>query len=244
MGLEQQGPFGCIIYSSPPMDSLEFGNLPLIEVTCNLVLAEQRAFAWDDIAAVRAALKDRLPIVSDFFSGRIPSPVGFVFGTAPGAAFESDMGAKVEVRPDRLTSSWRRLGPDSNYVRFKQLFDALQIATDALGSPAVSIVNMVYVNRAPHEQGSFRDLLRSDLFPEIVAKEVKDYNVAWLLESEVEFRLQVSPEDQLAVLSTAAGLWSSGDWQAELKLVHETLQTQFLAVITQHAKEVWKWKQS
>lgn len=226
------------------MDSLEFGNLPLIEVTCNLILAEQRVLGWDDLANARAALKPQLPLVTDFFSGLPPSPIGFVLGAAPGASFESDSGSKLEIRTDRITSSWRRRDPESSYVRFQALYDALGTAVEAAGNPGVAIVNMVYVNRAPREHGEVRELIDGQAFPGLFPSEIKDYNVAWQLESGIEFRLQISSSDALAVISTAAGTKSDGNWQAELKFVHSSLQEQFLSVITDQAKKVWAWKQS
>jgi hypothetical protein len=127
-------------------------------------------------------------------------------------------------------------------VRFKELYDCLDIAEHVLGAPPVGVVNMGYVNRAPFEHGQIHELINEQVFPGMFAGHVKDYNVAWDLDSGVEFRLTATPSEHVAVISTVAGIKSEGDWRSELFLLHSTLQEQFLSVITEKAKQVWALK--
>ncbi|MBX7132753.1 MAG: hypothetical protein K1X67_08770 [Fimbriimonadaceae bacterium] len=224
------------------MPSLEFDNLPLIEVSINLVLTEPIAVKWSLLEGIREALRDRLPIVTNFFSGLQPAPIGFVLGAAPGASFENEIGVKVDVRHDRISSTWLKTQADARYVRFGPLLEALKLAYRAADSPRVRVVNMAYVNRAPSEHGTLAELLRPEAFPSASAGRLQDYNAAWTLEDGVEFRLQCSLSDEGAVISSAAGLRSDGDWETELDAIHEALQQQFSTLITDHAKEVWQWQ--
>jgi len=225
------------------MPSLEFQNLPLIEVVCNLVMGDHRVLSWDDLVDLREALRADLPHVKDFFSG-FSSPVGFAVGAAPGAAYESDSGSRLEIRPDRITSAWRLSSTSSKYVRFQSLLSTLETAMVTIGGPSVSVVNMVYVNRVPNSQGSIRDLILPELLPALNNADVLDYNIAWTLQNGGEFRLQVSPSDELSLITTVAGKKCQGDWKADLVQIHDTLQAQFIKVITPKAKDEWKWQPS
>ncbi len=223
------------------MASLEFDNLPLIEATCNVVFKEPRFSTWDELNNVREAVKDILPNVGEFMVGT-QSPIGFVIGAAPGASFDNRAGLTLTVRGDRYSCTWRKLSPESKYVRFASLSQAVKAAV-AVGRPGeVGIVNMVYVNRAPDEHGSPRDLIVPSAWPLLASGELRDYNVAWILESGIEFRLQVTRAEGLALISTAAGLHTEDNWEQALAQVHDALQEEFIRITTDKAHEVWQWK--
>lgn len=228
------------------MPSLEFDNLPLIEVTCNLMLAEPLDVSFDTISAVRGALKNLLPHTLQVFSGlNSPAvPFALVVGPSPGATFGDEQGTVLIVAADKVSASWRRRSEDAVYVRFAKLVECLRSCASVLDLSKASIVNMAYANLAGEEHGPSWELIETNAWPPMSEGRVKDYNVAWELPTGVEFRLQVTPQQQGSLITTSAGVRTHGDWQQELERVHETLQIEFERLMTDKAKEAWKWRQA
>lgn len=227
------------------MKSLEFGNLPLAEVACQVFLQSPADLSWGLLESMRSQLASDFSGVEEFFVTPTQQRFAVHVGVQPGLHLSSALGATVEIRPTKVRVSWLRQGLMA-YPRYAFLRNTLLSLSAKFGSTMVPrVVNMSYVNRISLEAAEIGNLITPGyLAPE--ARPIRELNLAWQRPSGLEARLQILPEDSAMLLVTTVGttLQAGGDMNVitTLDSIHDELQVMFAEVITEKAKSLWSLK--
>jgi uncharacterized protein (TIGR04255 family) len=143
--------------------SLEFGDLPLIEVAARIVLAPELAdFGIGKISKLTEALKNKFPIVEDVSSLEMTGPMPKLPKVVPGVLMGVNLVAmpqdvRVTVQRNMIKWSWTRALEENTkklpeYPRYNRVRDELLLVTEWVRNIfsknvlPVNIVNMVYTN--------------------------------------------------------------------------------------------------
>lgn len=224
------------------MKSLEFGNLPLAEVACQVFFQSPADLSWDLLESMRSRLAADFPEVEEYYV--TPTKVRFALqvGVQPGMQLSSATGATVEIRPTKVRVSWLRQG-SAAYPRYAFLRRALQNLSVGFGTTMVPrVVNMSYVNRISLGSANLESLIRPSFLAERACP-IREVNLAWERPNGLEARLQILPDDSAMLLVTTIGTTVDGDATDELIMtldnIHDELQSMFLELITEEARNLW-----
>jgi uncharacterized protein (TIGR04255 family) len=181
--------------------SLEFSNLPLVEVSVRLYFAKTMLLSLEQGTIAREGLSERFPQFLDLDHlepglGGLPIEVGLI----PGREGFSHMGFRYAgspaglefcLQPNLISIKWtKKFDPDSKpYPRFEVLEDhlwwAYEILSKRLPLPATAAVNLRYANFIPTDAGASGTVLR-DYFSDAVnvtalgkATMLHDVNISW-----------------------------------------------------------------
>jgi uncharacterized protein (TIGR04255 family) len=195
--------------------SLEFRDLPLIEVAARIVLSQDLAdFGIGKISKLTEALKEKFPIVEDVSSLEVSGPMPKLPKFSPGALIGVDLVAippdvRVTVQRNMIKWAWTRvIEADTKklleYPRYKRMREDMSLVADLVGdifsghALAVNIVNMGYTNFVSTKgktiiETSGRYLARS-VNPSIMenASAVHEISLNWRTSKELDRRVQFS----------------------------------------------------
>lgn len=250
---------------------LEFDSLPLVEAAVRASFNRPSALTYSLINAIAAALKPSFPDLTESQqfegvpgTGLIPPEIGPSY--LPGAVYSghaSDI--TLGIQSQVIVARWVK-HPSLNeqkYPRFGALRRALWSAVEAFRKasgdeyPGIAVVNMSYVNFIPVSDPSavlktyFAEKTRLRAMDN--ARQIRKLEAAWSKDDNLDVRFSLeqataklpSGVAQGYRLTTAAGLRlaESVDAQAGLDVVHDTLQTFFLELISQQAKDEWQYRE-
>jgi uncharacterized protein (TIGR04255 family) len=229
--------------------SLEFSNLPLVEVSVRLYFAKTLLLSLEYGTIAREGLSERFPAFLDLdylepgLGGR-PLEVGVL----PGRDGFSHMGFRYAgspagldlcLQPNLISIKWtRKFAPDSKaYPRFSVLADDLWWAYDILSKrlplPEIAALNMRYANFIPTEAASGGTVLR-DYFSEAVsvaalgtATILHGFDISWREADMIDRRFSLSKglsgdgktEIEGFLLATVAGMEVVSDVPPKSRLI-------------------------
>jgi hypothetical protein len=246
---------------------LDFGKLPLLEAAVRASLTSPVALSYAIVGAIGRDLEPGFPAIAEPTQIEVvpggPSKFELGIGTLPGAVFAGhEKGLMVSVHPQVVISRWlRQFGPQEKpYPRFSLLSETLWKTVDALGRaagkdlPPLAVVNMSYVNfvREPHSAAGIRHYLsgRAQLGVMEGARQTRKLEAAWGEPDGIDLRFSVEEVsaklgDEVIDgyrLTTAAGKRLAGTVNArtDLESIHERLQSFFLELISDSAKQDWQ----
>jgi uncharacterized protein (TIGR04255 family) len=248
---------------------LDFGKLPLIEAAVRATLSAKVPLTYAIVDAIRQRLAPSFPTLTEPQQLEVAPGVGQVIlesgpSYLPGAVFTGHArGLSVSVHPQVVVARWVKqyIPAQTTYPRYSQLRDAIWDAVEAFrqgvgdgGFPAISVVNMSYVNFLPVEgPATIRSYLSDEAnLPALNrARQIRKHEAAWSEEDSLDVRFaleQVTAKlggDRLSEgyrLTTAAGfrLAESIDAKSGLERVHDKLQDFFLMLISSRAIEEWE----
>jgi len=224
---------------SPAIESLEFGQLPLLRVEYSLQVEPIAPASLDDLCQLRAAFREELPQVTDF--GGPSSGFSINMGSAMGAGFDNlATGVGLAVRAERVFAAWQRLRPETAYVRFETLRSLLTKALSLQHHRTPTQAYGFYANRVPREHGTPKELLIPSLFGQLNGVSPKDLRVTWELNGG-DYRLNVYAVEDGWMLETLF-IVPCVDPTESLDMVHRTLLETFHAIITDKARTIWQLK--
>jgi hypothetical protein len=245
------------------MASLEFKNLPLVEVSVRAFFADHVPLNLAVLQGVAAALGGQF---SRFADQEVPEPtpvkLSSVITGAKIGGFRlegNDLGIEASVQTHLITAQWlRRFGEGARpYPRFGGLRDSLWAVTDAVTAhvaerpPVIKAVNILYANFIPSGGASFHDVLGRYLADDARvgvgrdAARFHDLNVSWRSKDGIDQRFFVCSgehgELKGYVLGTVAGaeVAEQSPPRILLELVHDRLQAFFRELISVDAKKEW-----
>lgn len=246
------------------MKSLEFANLPLVEVAIRLAIEQPLPVSLGKVADLYAQLKERYNSVDDLVTNEPPPGaatvlVEYQLGRTRAAAFAGHgRGLVAALQPNLLSLKWLHdPGAKGTYPRFVVLEEELAWylgqVREVFGadSAKVTVANIAYINfvltppdvRAgkfliPSAWPSFLD--ESELF--------HGMNLSWRRD-DVDLRLVVErgeatlsdKAEQGYRLMTVAGkrMDAAQDTPGTLRTLHARLQALFASLISEFAKKQW-----
>lgn len=220
-------------------EPLDFGNLPLLRVEYSVVFEAPVPPLLDEIARLREALKDDLPMVTDF-SGGGPN-LRVIVGAPAGVAFDDlDAGVGIAFREDRAFVAWQRLQHDVPYVRFNRLRELILKAVSAADPKMVASVVGSYINIVPQSHGPIHELICDSVFPlePVTRKRATTVRLEWT-DTSTHSKLQIYPVPEGYVLETACAIPFTESLETSLQIVRSNLYSMFTALITPKAKDAW-----
>ncbi|MCH8149248.1 MAG: hypothetical protein IH987_14905 [Planctomycetes bacterium] len=250
---------------------LEFDNLPLVEAAVRASFNGPSALTYSLINAIATTLKSSFPQLTESKqfeavpgAGQFQAEIGPAY--LPGAVYAGHTsGITLSVQPQVIVARWVK-HPSLNeqkYPRFGELRRALWNAVEAFRKasgnefPGIAVVNMSYVNFIPASDPSavlktyFAEKTRLGAMDS--ARQVRKLEAAWSNDDNLDVRFSLEQAtaklpagvEQGYRLTTAAGLRmvESVDAKAGLEVVHDTLQTFFLELISQQAKDEWQYRE-
>jgi len=247
---------------------LDFGNLPLIEAAVRATLSAKVPLTYAIVDSVRARLSSSFPLLTEPQQLEVAPGVGHVVleggpSYLPGAVFTGHAeGLSVSVHPQVVVARWVKqyIPAETNYPRYPKLREAIwgtvesfRQGVGAESFPALSVVNMSYVNFLPQaDPTSIRSYLSARAYLPAFqnARQIRKHEASWSEEEGLDVRFaleQVTAKlgTQLSEgyrLTTAAGLRlaESVDAKSGLDRVHDVLQGFFLSLISDKATREWK----
>lgn len=250
---------------------LEFGNLPLVEAAVRSSFSSPSALTYSLINAIATTLKPSFPELSESKQFEAAPGTGlfhaeFGPGYLPGAVYSGHAsGITLCVQPQVIVARWIK-NPSLNeqkYPRFGALRHAIWSAVEAFRKasgdeyPGIAVVNMSYVNFIPASDPAavlktyFAEGTRLRAMDN--ARQVRKLEAAWSKDDNLDVRFSLEQGTaklpagvaQGYRLTTAAGLRlaESVDAKAGLDGVHDTLQSFFLELISQRAKDEWQYRE-
>jgi len=168
-------------------------------------------------------------------------------------------GLVVTLQNRLLTARWRRTAGHTEYPRFAALESCLWKAFESVFNHAEEpidepiVLNMAYMNLIrPAGDKSVLDYFTESVRIGIIqtGRPLRSINVAWRETEEIDFRFELTAgvardggeQGEVFRLATAAGitLKDGVSPQDALRDIHERLQTLFLNVISEDAKQEWQ----
>ena len=250
------------------MKSLEFSNLPLTNVVVRTVFDRQIDFSFDQYCRIWADTRERFDTVEELERFENP-PVGLlsIRPVAVNGICLHRKSIATSIQSVFVGARWEKafspMYPRYDALR-ECLWDALSAVKQATdGEVRISVVNMGYANiisRGGDIDAAARRYLRKETLPPLADQnQLNDLNVAWKESDGLECRivlgqtqLQVpvfDPESnerttqpQNAILLTTAGgafITEGQDPIQVLDAVHSRLQTLFMEVTTEEARDEW-----
>lgn len=239
--------------------SLEFRNLPLIEVSARLVWSTP-ACPKLDLATV-CELAPKFPDYRVSSSGTLePTPGGGVeFQLSPGdlasVTFDDAAGLEIFLQSTMLRATWHR-NANNSYPRFSRVVEAIESFLERTTfRDSFGIANFGYTNQVDLDGEAARHPLEAVLqeryWPSVLETEecLREVNYAWETASGIERRLlfaRVRPRTPCEnpksyVLGTVAGRRLSPEATAAsaLGVLHDDLQNLFEDVLTDRVKREW-----
>ncbi len=252
-------------------ETIHLEKPPLVEVIVRLGPSRAWLDLRDlqTICRLTSALRERLPearFLEDLHPLSAPFVPVQIEGLLSGIRFSGrPEGLSLTVLPQQIFVQWENRAVDEpqDYPHFGVLEDLLTWAVDTVrqtvGSPTLPgfrLANMSYTNFIPTQRRPCWQEVRRYLVPEAIPAHLEDsalcneVNLSWKTEEGRDHRLLVralrSGEDmpQGFELVAAAGrfLDPAQTWpQADLRANHEALQKLFRSVITEQARQEWRW---
>ena len=232
-------------WRQPSLPSLQFKNLPLVEAASVLRFGEEVDFNFGVLVGIWERLKDLgFTEVTHFQGGAPILPFTVSIGAGTGAQFLNDRrDTGVEVKTTEVRCAWRRAGTTPQYDGFASLLNVLRVAHDTLGKPRIGVVTMAYTN-LDQSKDPLAEIIQVEGMERRLLDVLVDLNIARRLESGAELRLQVAGGGENRQIVTTGGMKVAEGRDAFEALatdVHDAMQDEFLKLMTEHAKEVWKF---
>jgi uncharacterized protein (TIGR04255 family) len=250
---------------------LDFENLPLVEAAVRASFNAPKALTYSLVNSVARELRS-FPRLEEAKQLEVaPGAPGTQMEISPtylpGAVYAGhESGLSVSLQPQVIVTRWvKHLGlQQAEYPRYPALRDSLWAATEAFRKacgdefPGVAVVNMSYVNFVPSPDTA--TFLRTYLSAESrlkamdSAQQVRKIEASWSETDDLDLRFAV--EQAIARLpdgatpgfrlTTAAGLrlGESIDAKSALERIHDSLQSFFLKLISEQAKQEWKLRRT
>lgn len=225
------------------MPSLAFGNLPLVEVSCTFRKAEPSDIGFDLACSLRDRFRHDLPDVADFMGGKSDQGFSMVLGAPAGIGLKNpEKGLVLHVRAQETKVTWGRQ-ISSEYPGYSTLRSLMDTVSKIEQQKRVSPVQMAYVNHVPFEHGDIADLIVPDALPKMALSSelLHQAESSWRISAGLDYRMAVQRTEQGFVLICAAGMTKDQEPVVMLDETHEALQSQFLMITSERAKEVWKY---
>lgn len=197
-------------YYEEAMESLEFRNLPLIEVAIQISFQKPAELSVSRIMELRARLEERFSVAGDLTRYDVPPGGGAVFSFDPtalsGVQFSGhENGVLLSVQPQLLTVRWLKRFREQvkPYPRFPVMLETLEWSLDhvlnvlAEAEIQPAIANVRYLNFVRTNELRPTDILNryfvSDVWTDLLTKAeaIQDFNVAWKETSDLEVRLHI-----------------------------------------------------
>jgi uncharacterized protein (TIGR04255 family) len=251
------------------MPSLEFGQLPLVEVTIRLSAVRPLPFSVTSAVNLHSALKSRLPVIDDLVElepapGRMPI-IEFGPGRILGARYRDPArGIYVGVQHSVVFARWIR-DDDKPYPRFSTLNNVLWFAVEQLqkefGDVRFDVANMSYTNFVPKNAASVQEFLDRYFVEAVRPKVMKDadqfhdLNMSWRSTDAVDLRLGIergeaalsSPikrSEGYKIVTVAGTRFAEGaSPEAVVAQLHDKLQVLFESILSPDAKKEWGYAQ-
>lgn len=199
--------------------------------------------SFEVAAKAREALREELPVVSDFMGGRSEQPFSVVLGAPAGIGFRGpSTGISLHIRADETKAFWQHQST-LPYPGFEKLRGLLSVAVQSENLSVAHPVQMHYVNLVPPEDGDILDLIRGEALPKMAsgAELMHKVESSWRIGEGLDYRMGVQRTELGFVLICAAGYTSAANPLDALDIVHGALQAQFLDVVTERALEAWQY---
>lgn len=246
--------------------SLDFGNLPLVEVALRVSLQSQLPITFGLIDELGVEMRSHFPRKSELIRFEVApgAPTDFVRfspGFIPGVAFENqETGESISLQRNVVVARWTKQANGAEYSGYNSLRDALKRVILALSKSAkedtlrISVVNMSYVNfivssgdddklMAYFAKESQVTLVQS-------ATAVHKIEASWRegdgkdLRYSIELGKSQDSDRELDghLLTTVAGqaLADGPDPFGVLDDLHARLQDFFMSLISDYAKQLWQ----
>ena len=247
------------------MPSLEFHNLPLVEVQARLRPEPPIHVDFDSIFPAYNALRSDFP-KADFMESFQNAPGQAVtqtirFGEPLGATFASlDGTLALNIQTTLMSATWRSRSfvQRDTYVRFPAMLEALRrLLASVPFNPKYTISNISYTNIVTvghHPTGA--DLLSfiTGVVPSTIPTAeafLHDLSFSWRTGTGADLRIQVNSTqsdpssdfvDSFMLTTTCGVLYDqSNDPLAHLQVAHDLMNETFLGIITEHAKKEWQY---
>ena len=245
---------------------LDFGNLPLVEVTVRATIQPSTVLTLPLIIKLHEAFREELPDIKTpnryEATPGLPGETVFGLGDLAGVTLSDHRrGLAMVLQSQLVAARWTREGwPDGpEYPRFEQLRDLLWNGvasfSEAVGQRlSPSVVNMSYVNflndpdPASVLMDYFSPLVRVQALAD--ASRINKVELSWADHESVDLRFRLEPveaqvkEQSLSGyrLTTIAGtnLAEAADAANALEKIHDCLQRFFQDLISDRAKAEWQ----
>lgn len=249
--------------------SLEFEQLPLIEVVIRLAPANLIPIRLEWLHRLAGELEKRFPRLTDLEAltpGIGVQSLELGFGQTLGARFSNEeTGITLIVQPNIIQLSWQKSAGGAPYPRFETLLVELREAVSSVDTVSQSrlegggrgrlfrAANMAYTNLIETSGqplcGEVRRYLNNRLMVEMMHPEGRFFeeSVSWRDEYGTDVRVQAraSGLEKDVVLTTVAGrLFEPDAWpEAMLRANRESLLVLFKAILTDHALNEWGYRE-
>lgn len=255
------------------MPSLEFANLPLIEVVIRLTISKPVPLDLAAAAQLHLALRDRLPIIEqplevEHTPGR-PTLLELHPGRLLAAHYRDDAsGLVIGVQPSLLFARWsassRQGSSGTSYPHFPRMAETLWFAAASLrqvfGEARFEIANMSYTNFVKTSDASVSQFLDryflAGVRPAILepSDTFHTLNISWRRSDETDLRLviergeiprtPITAEDGYKILTVAGRRFPENvEPKTFVQSVHDHLQELFRSILSDHAKVEWGYAQ-
>lgn len=246
------------------MSSLEFKNLPLMEVAINFWLADNPVKAPVNLASKLRELMPESLRTFTTLQTREARPDSIPESPEAPLLGDTATGLTIIIQSNLIAARWLRFfeGNRTEYPRFSSLRaligQAVEHVNSELAIPVrVSTAQVAYINFLPKSESSNERYLEQYILPAALGLRpstlVADHQieVAWQ-DEEVDLRyellrariqgIETTPEIGYLIKTTAGKMMSpGGDPFAVVDSSHANLQRLFLGLITDQAKEEWQY---
>jgi uncharacterized protein (TIGR04255 family) len=257
-----------IVWMGSDLMSLEFSNLPLVEVSVRLFFATDLPLSLHDGTRAQVTLSERFPDFRDLeqlepgLSGTSRVVMPFVPGFGGGGHFGfrytgGETGLEITLQTNLLSIRWAKRPENESrpYPRFEKLEENLWWAESklrkTLSLPPVSALNMRYANFITTGEETSGSVLH-DYFSDKVAiammsnaQVLHNVDVSWREGDGIDRRFSVSKgvsgDVQGFLVTTIAGMQlpSEDSKTKGLNRVHDFLLEFFATLISSRAKKEW-----
>lgn len=243
--------------------SLEFDNLPLVEVATRLTLAKPQPMKLATVDKYREALRGFFDTIDDTQRFEVPPGYNGNLQVEPGKISAVVLTSKqspvvLYVQADLLAIRWEAGTVGEDYPRYEKMRKiaetAWRTAREILPEARVRVANMSYSNLMRMDTGDLRAFFSSAVQIPSSADALHSTEVSWRLDDNVDLRFklekgrlealdQKEPEEAYRFTTAAGKILSEGEDPMEvLDSVHDALIRVFPSLISTHAKKQWKMK--
>ncbi len=173
-----------------PADLADYRKPPVIEVVCGVQFEPLEKLSAPLVGVFWQGLRDTYPttqampvLVPQFEAFPSKGSVSLAWGVVdvpplPRSFFIGGEGEEnwlMQLQADRFLHNWRRIKPEDEYPHFETVFEKFWnnwlrfqefCATEAVGSPAVTQLEVTYINHVPAGNGWSRVSEVGNVFPE------------------------------------------------------------------------------
>jgi len=245
------------------MPSLEFANLPLVEVAVRLALAEPLPLSLARLADLFGRVRERFSLMDDAPNVEASPGRGDIsvhLRRATAVRYEGHaQGLVLTVQPALVVMRWLASARGPAYPRFSALEDELWRCVADLEAVfpesrvRFDVANMTYLNFIETGATSVEEIIgryfSDSVRPPAMPSDVRFHSINLSWRKAVDLRLivergeaYVGPEPMVGYrLVTVSGdaFTAEARPQAKVRELHDVLQELFLAVISDFAKKEW-----